>query len=83
MKLRIRDLEYWMRRRQLPARLRKRVRRYERQHWAATRGVDEAAMVRSLPEGLRRDIKQHLSMDLVRQVRYVCMLIMSMFIHHY
>lgn len=68
MKLRLRDLECWMRRRQLPSRLRHRVRRYERHHWAATRGVDEADMVRGLPEGLRRDIKQHLSLDLVRQV---------------
>ncbi|KAI5077311.1 hypothetical protein GOP47_0007135 [Adiantum capillus-veneris] len=68
MKLRLRDLECWMRRRQLPPRLRHRVRRYERHHWAATRGVDEVNMVHGLPEGLRRDIKQHLSLDLVRQV---------------
>ncbi|KAH7428913.1 hypothetical protein KP509_09G023200 [Ceratopteris richardii] len=68
MKLRLRDLECWMRRRQLPSRLRHRVRRYERHHWAATRGVDEVDMLRALPEGLRRDIKQHLSLDLVRQV---------------
>ncbi|MCO5550500.1 hypothetical protein L7F22_003987 [Adiantum nelumboides] len=68
MKLRLRDLECWMRRRQLPSRLRHRVRRYERHHWAATRGVDEVNMVSGLPEGLRRDIKQHLSLDLVRQV---------------
>lgn len=68
MKQRLKDLEYWMRRRQLPSRLRHRVRRYERHHWAATRGVDEADMVCGLPEGLRRDIKQHLSLDLVRQV---------------
>eukprot|EP00250_Pteridium_aquilinum_P014526 c22042_g1_i1 orf=687-2840(+) len=68
MKLRLRDLEFWMHRRQLPSRLRRRVRRYERHHWAATRGVDEVDMVRSLPEGLRRDIKRHLSLDLVRQV---------------
>lgn len=68
MKLRIRDLEWWMRRRQLPANLRHRVRRYEWHHWAATRGVDEEEVVQSLPEGLRRDIKRHLCLDLVRQV---------------
>ncbi|KAI5064433.1 hypothetical protein GOP47_0021332 [Adiantum capillus-veneris] len=68
MKLRLRDLERWMRRRQLPSRLRHRVRRYERHHWAATRGVDEVDMIHCLPEGLRRDIKQHLSLDLVRRV---------------
>jgi cyclic nucleotide gated channel len=66
--LRIRDLEWWMRRRQLPARLRQRVCKYERQKWAATRGIDEEATVQDLPEGLRRDIKRHLCLDLVRQV---------------
>lgn len=68
MKIRIRDLEWWMRRRQLPARLRHRVRRYEWHHWAATRGIDEEGVVQALPEGLRRDIKRHLCLDLVRQV---------------
>eukprot|EP01018_Ginkgo_biloba_P037518 Gb_41576 [translate_table: standard] len=68
MQLKIRDLEWWMRRRQLPSRLRHRVRHYERQRWAAMRGVDEIEMIRDLPEGLRRDIKRHLCLDLVRQV---------------
>uniref|UniRef100_M8BSP3 Uncharacterized protein n=1 Tax=Aegilops tauschii TaxID=37682 RepID=M8BSP3_AEGTA len=36
--------------------------------WAATRGVDECQIVRDLPEALRRDIKYHLCLDLVRQV---------------
>jgi cyclic nucleotide gated channel len=66
--LRIRDLEWWMRRRQLPVQLRQRVCKYERQKWAATRGIDEEATVQDLPEGLRRDIKRHLCLDLVRQV---------------
>ncbi|XP_024537642.1 cyclic nucleotide-gated ion channel 2 isoform X2 [Selaginella moellendorffii] len=68
MRLKIRDLEVWMKRRQLPSRLRHRVRQYERQKWAALRGVDEHAMVRELPEGVRRDVKRHLCLDLVRQV---------------
>ncbi|GLJ12938.1 hypothetical protein SUGI_0201150 [Cryptomeria japonica] len=68
MQLKIRDLEWWMRRRQLPTRLRHRVRHYERQRWAATRGVDETEMISDLPEGLRRDIKRHLCIDLIRQV---------------
>ncbi|KAI9071584.1 hypothetical protein K1719_046451 [Acacia pycnantha] len=49
-------------------RFRQRVRNYERQRWAAMRGVDEFEMIRNLPEGLRRDIKYHLCLDLVRQV---------------
>ncbi|PIA34377.1 hypothetical protein AQUCO_03800172v1 [Aquilegia coerulea] len=68
MHLKMRDLEWWMRKRYLPQGFRQRVRQYERQRWAATRGVDECHMIRNLPEGLRRDIKYHLCLDLVRQV---------------
>ncbi|KAJ0983647.1 hypothetical protein J5N97_011902 [Dioscorea zingiberensis] len=66
--LKMRSLEWWMRRRHLPHGLRHRVRQYERQRWAAMRGVDECEMIRNLPEGLRRDIKYHLCLDLVRQI---------------
>ncbi|CAM6101994.1 unnamed protein product [Calypogeia fissa] len=68
MQLRIRDIEWWMKRRQLPPHLRQRVRGYERQRWAATRGLDESSMVCDLPESLRREIKRHLCLDLVLQV---------------
>lgn len=68
MQLRIRDLEWWMRRRQLPPPLRLRVRQQERHRWAAARGIDEEALVEDLPEGLRRDIKRHLCLDLLRKV---------------
>ncbi|RDX61794.1 Cyclic nucleotide-gated ion channel 2, partial [Mucuna pruriens] len=68
MQLRCRDMEWWMRRRQLPSRLRQRVRHYERQRWAAMGGEDEMEMIKDLPEGLRRDIKRHLCLDLIRKV---------------
>ncbi|GKV42535.1 hypothetical protein SLEP1_g49926 [Rubroshorea leprosula] len=68
MQLKMRNIEWWMRKRQLPQGFRQRVRNYERQKWAAMRGVDECEMIRNLPEGLRRDIKYHLCLDLVRQV---------------
>ncbi|XP_023752740.1 cyclic nucleotide-gated ion channel 4 [Lactuca sativa] len=68
MQLKMRDIEWWMRRRRLPQEFRQRVRNYERKSWAAMRGVDECEMIRNLPEGLRRDIKYHLCLDLVRQV---------------
>lgn len=71
MDLKMRELESWMKRRRLPQILRQRVRQYERQKWAATRGVDECEIVKTLPEGLRRDIKYHLCLDLVRQVTHV------------
>ncbi|PUZ65309.1 hypothetical protein GQ55_3G213500 [Panicum hallii var. hallii] len=68
MHTRLRAVEWWMRRKNLPRGVRQRVRQFERQRWAATRGVDECQIVRDLPEGLRRDIKYHLCLDLVRQV---------------
>ncbi|KAI4374723.1 hypothetical protein MLD38_012685 [Melastoma candidum] len=68
MQLKMRNIEWWMRKRNLPKGFRRRVRDYERQRWAAMRGVDECEMIRNLPEGLRRDIKYHLCLDLVRQV---------------
>ncbi|KAF8766131.1 hypothetical protein HU200_007628 [Digitaria exilis] len=69
MHTRLRGVELWMKRKNLPRSFRHRVRQYERQRWAATRGVDECRIIRDLPEGLRRDIKYHLCLDLVRQVR--------------
>ncbi|KAF8413989.1 hypothetical protein HHK36_001987 [Tetracentron sinense] len=68
MHLKMRNVEWWMKRRHLPQGFRQRVRQYERQRWAAMRGVDECEMIRNLPEGLRRDIKYHLCLDLVKQV---------------
>ncbi|KAI3988177.1 hypothetical protein MKX01_011966, partial [Papaver californicum] len=68
MQLKMRNIEWWMRRRKLPPGFKHRVRQYERQRWAAMRGVDECEMIANLPEGLRRDIKYHLCLDLVRQV---------------
>ncbi|KAF7140023.1 hypothetical protein RHSIM_Rhsim06G0192600 [Rhododendron simsii] len=68
MQLKMRNIEWWMRRRHLPPAFKQRVRNYERQRWAAMRGVDECEMIKNLPEGLRRDIKYHLCLDLVRQV---------------
>lgn len=68
MQLRCRDLEWWMKRRQLPSQLRQRVRQYELLRWAATRGEEEMEMIKDLPEGLRRDIKRQLCLDLIKQV---------------
>uniref|UniRef100_A0A0D9V6I1 Cyclic nucleotide-binding domain-containing protein n=1 Tax=Leersia perrieri TaxID=77586 RepID=A0A0D9V6I1_9ORYZ len=68
MQTRLRSVEWWMKRKKLPQSFRHRVRQHERQRWAATRGVDECRIIRDLPEGLRRDIKYHLCLDLVRQV---------------
>ncbi|QHO00652.1 Cyclic nucleotide-gated ion channel [Arachis hypogaea] len=68
MQLKMRNIEWWMRKRRLPHGLRQRVRTYERHRWAAMRGVDECEMTSNLPEGLRRDIKYHLCLDLVKQV---------------
>ncbi|GAB2284580.1 Cyclic nucleotide-gated ion channel 4 [Dionaea muscipula] len=68
MQSRMRNIEWWMSRRKLPPQLKQRVRNYEWQRWAAMRGVDECEMIKNLPEGLRREIKYYLCLDLVRQV---------------
>ncbi|KAJ1698610.1 hypothetical protein LUZ63_007122 [Rhynchospora breviuscula] len=67
-RLKQRDTEEWMKHRQLPQELRDRVRRFIQYKWLATRGVDEEFILQSLPADLRRDIKRHLCLDLVRRV---------------
>ncbi|GAB4838191.1 Cyclic nucleotide-gated ion channel 17 [Ancistrocladus abbreviatus] len=67
-RLKRRDTEEWMEHRQLPEDLRQRVCRFVQYKWLTTRGVDEEAILRSLPADLRRDIQRHLCLDLVRRV---------------
>ncbi|XP_057751402.1 protein CNGC15b-like [Arachis stenosperma] len=62
------DTEQWMHHRQLPQELRQSVRKYDQYKWLATRGVDEEALLKDLPLDLRRDIKRHLCIELVRRV---------------
>lgn len=68
MRVKKRDSEQWMHHRLLPQDLRERVRRYDQYKWLETRGVDEESLVQSLPKDLRRDIKRHLCLALVRRV---------------
>lgn len=65
-----RDTEEWMRHRQLPPELRERVRRFNQYKWLATRGVNEESILQSLPLDLRREIQQHLCLNLVRRVPF-------------
>ncbi|XP_073148294.1 cyclic nucleotide-gated ion channel 17-like isoform X2 [Henckelia pumila] len=69
-RLKRRDTEEWMRHRQLPEDLRKRVSRFVQYKWLATRGVDEESILLGLPADLRRDIQRHLCLDLVRRVPF-------------
>jgi cyclic nucleotide gated channel len=68
MRVKRRDSEQWMHHRLLPQELRERVRRYDAYKWVNTRGVDEEVLVANLPKDLRRDIKRHLCLGLVRRV---------------
>ncbi|XP_034695908.1 probable cyclic nucleotide-gated ion channel 5 isoform X1 [Vitis riparia] len=68
MRIKRRDSEQWMHHRMLPQGLRERVRRYDQYKWLETRGVDEESLVQTLPKDLRRDIKRHLCLNLVRRV---------------
>lgn len=69
-RIRRRDTEEWMRHRQLPPDLQDRVRRFVNYQWTATRGVDEEAILKSLPLDLRRQIQRHLCLALVRRVPF-------------
>ncbi|PSR98163.1 Protein CNGC15c like [Actinidia chinensis var. chinensis] len=64
------DKEQWMRHRQLTRELKESVRRYDQYRWVTTHGVDEEAILNSLPLDLRRDIKRHLCLNLVRKVPF-------------
>ncbi|KAJ0567505.1 putative IQ motif, EF-hand binding, potassium channel, voltage-dependent, EAG, rmlC-like jelly roll [Helianthus annuus] len=68
MRVKRRDSEQWMHHRLLPEDLQERVRRYDQYKWLETRGVDEENLVHSLPKDLRRDIKRHLCLALVKRV---------------
>jgi cyclic nucleotide gated channel, plant len=68
MRVKRRDSEQWMHHRVLPQELRERVRRYDQYKWLNTHGVDEEQLVQNLPKDLRRDIKRHLCLGLVRRV---------------
>ncbi|XP_074273111.1 cyclic nucleotide-gated ion channel 1-like [Silene latifolia] len=68
MRVRRRDAEQWMSHRLLPEDLRERIRRYEQYKWQETRGVDEECVIHNLPKDLRRDIKRHLCLALIKKV---------------
>ncbi|XVF58377.1 hypothetical protein PTKIN_Ptkin07bG0061800 [Pterospermum kingtungense] len=68
LQLRRRDVEWWMRRRQLPSGLRQRVRHFESQTWDAIGGEEDMKWIEELPDGLRRDIKRYLCHDLIKKV---------------
>lgn len=68
MRVKRRDTDQWMHHRLLPENLQKCVRRYDQYKWLQTRGVDEENLIQNLPKDLRRDIKRHLCLDLVRRV---------------
>ncbi|XP_061357102.1 cyclic nucleotide-gated ion channel 1-like isoform X2 [Gastrolobium bilobum] len=68
MRIKRRDAEQWMSHRMLPDYLKERIRRYEQYKWQENRGVEEETLIRNLPKDLRRDIKSHLCLDLLKKV---------------
>lgn len=68
MRVKRRDAEQWMAHRMLPENLRKRIRRNQHYRWQENRGVEEEALIRNLPKDLRRDIKRHLCLSLLKKV---------------
>ncbi|XP_027933201.1 cyclic nucleotide-gated ion channel 1-like [Vigna unguiculata] len=68
MRVKRQDAEQWMSHRMLPENLKDRIRQYEQYQWQENRGVEEEALIRNLPKDLRRDIKRHLCLALVKKV---------------
>ncbi|KAL5171629.1 putative cyclic nucleotide-gated ion channel 13 [Glycine soja] len=68
MRVKRRDAELWMSHRMLPDLLKERIRRYEQYKWQENRGAEEETLIRNLPKDLRRDIKRHLCLELLRKV---------------
>ncbi|XP_047157964.1 cyclic nucleotide-gated ion channel 1-like isoform X1 [Vigna umbellata] len=68
MRIKRRDAELWMSHRMLPDFLKQRIRRYEQYKWQENRGVEEETLIRNLPKDLRRDIKRHLCLELLKRV---------------
>ncbi|XP_022757541.1 putative cyclic nucleotide-gated ion channel 13 [Durio zibethinus] len=68
MRVKRQDAEQWMSHRMLPENLRERIRKYEQYKWQETRGVEEEKLISNLPKDLRRDIKRHLCLDLLKRV---------------
>jgi len=68
MRIKRRDAEQWMCHRMLPDHLKQRIRRYEQYKWQENRGVEEEKLICNLPKDLRRDIKRHLCLDLLKKV---------------
>nr|CAA05637.1 putative calmodulin binding transporter protein [Hordeum vulgare subsp. vulgare] len=63
-----RDTDQWMSYRLLPDNLKERIRRYEQYRWQETSGVDEEHLLMNLPKDLRRAIKRHLCLSLLKRV---------------
>lgn len=68
MRVKRQDAEQWMSHRLLPENLRERIRCHEQYRWQETRGVDEEHLLQNLPKDLRRDIKRHLCLALLKRV---------------
>ncbi|KAL2628770.1 hypothetical protein R1flu_013456 [Riccia fluitans] len=60
MRMKKKDAEEWMHFHKLPKELRNRTRKYHEFSWVETQGVNEVALLQSLPQDLRTDITRHL-----------------------
>ncbi|KAI3705332.1 hypothetical protein L1987_75568 [Smallanthus sonchifolius] len=62
------DTEEYMNHRQLPHEMKERVRKHNLYKWMKYRNVEEEAIMDALPLDVRRDIKHHICIELVRRV---------------
>lgn len=64
------DTEEYMRHRHLPHEMKERVRKHNLYKWIKFRNVEEEEIMHALPLDVRRDIKHHICIELVRRVSY-------------
>ncbi|KAC9313685.1 hypothetical protein E3N88_46002 [Mikania micrantha] len=62
------DTEEYMNHRQLPQEMKERVRKHNLYKWIKHRNVEEEDIMAALPIDVRRDIKHHICIELVRRV---------------
>ncbi|KAK0598094.1 hypothetical protein LWI29_031590 [Acer saccharum] len=68
MKSKLRDIGRWMHFKTLPESLQEEVKRCQQHVWRETKGVDVENLLNNLPKDLRRDIKLHLCLHMLKKV---------------
>ncbi|XP_057760923.1 putative cyclic nucleotide-gated ion channel 19 [Arachis stenosperma] len=67
--LRLNEIERWSRHRHLPEDLSRRILDAEIQNWAATKGMKEEELLKSMPKDIQRDLTRHQFLPIIKKVQ--------------